>query len=68
MITLKVLEKWNGLMVNHMRVNSYKINDMVKGLTNGMMAESIQDDTLMVLKKVLEKWSTLMVIHMKVNF
>ncbi len=54
-------------MVLHMKVNSLKVNDTVKGLSNGMMAESIRVITLIISEKVLEKWNFVMVLHMKVN-
>ncbi len=54
-------------MVRGLLENLKMIRGMVKGHKIGMMAKSIQVNTLMISEKVLEKSSSLVVIHMKVN-
>jgi hypothetical protein len=66
-VAKKASEKWNTLMVLHMKVSSYKIRYTVMGHMNGIMVKSIQVNLLMVSEKAKEKRNTLMVNHMKDN-
>ncbi len=60
-------EESSKTMVRGILESLNMIRGMVKGLKNGMMAETLQVNTLMVSKKVLEKLNGLVVIHMKDN-
>jgi hypothetical protein len=63
----KVMEKKNGLMVIHTKVNGQKIKCMVKVLFIRKMAKSILVLGLIIWEKVMENSNGLMVIHTKVN-